>query len=306
MILVTGGAGFIGSNLVDELVAKGYDVLVLDNLSTGKIRNLEKNKNKIKFLKGDLRDFDKKILKDVDVVFHLAAQIDVRKSVSDPVYDMDVNIKGSLNLITNALSMGVKKIIYSSSGGAIYGEPENLPADEKTPVKPICPYGASKFAVECYLNSYYKIYGLDYVALRYGNVYGIRQDPLGEAGVISIFCGRVLAGKQPVVFGDGTQTRDYVSVKDVVKMNLFAMKNTKYKEYNVGTGKETSVNELVKILSQIFNKKINPVYANERKGEVKRICLNIDRAREEFGFNPIELHVGIREVVDWMINDKIF
>lgn len=306
MILVTGGAGFIGSNLVDELVALGYDVSVLDNLSTGKITNLEKVKDKIKFHKGDLRTFDKNILKDVDTVFHLAAQIDVRKSVSDPVYDMDVNIKGSLNLISSALSMDVKKIIYSSSGGAIYGEPENLPADEKTPVKPLCPYGASKFAVECYLSSFYKIYGLNYTALRYGNVYGIRQDPLGEAGVISIFCGRVLSGKQPVIFGDGNQTRDYVSVRDVVKINLFAMKNTKYKEYNVGTGKETSVNKLIEILSEIFNKKISPVYSEERKGEVRRIALDIKRAKQEFDFNPLNLEVGMKEVCGWMVNNKIF
>lgn len=306
MILVTGGAGFIGSNLVDELVALGYDVAVLDNLSTGKISNLEKVKDKIKFYKEDLRTFDKNILKDVDIVFHLAAQIDVRKSVSDPIYDMDVNIKGSLNLIKNALSMDVKKIIYSSSGGAIYGEPENLPVDEETPAKPVSPYGASKFAVECYLNSFYKIYGLNYTALRYGNVYGIRQDPLGEAGVISIFCGRILSGKRPIIFGDGNQTRDYVNVRDVVKISLSVMKNTKYNVYNVGTGKETSVNELIEILSKIFNKKIIPIYSKERKGEIRRIALDIKRAKEEFNFNPLSLEVGIKEVCEWMIKDKIF
>jgi len=306
MILVTGGAGFIGSNLVDALLENGYEVKVLDNLTTGKIENLnyakEKFGNKLKFYKQDLRNFNSEILKDVEYIFHLGAQIDVRKSVENPEYDADVNIIGSLNLIKNALNYNIKKIIYSSSGGAIYGEPENLPANELTEIKPLSPYGASKFAVECYLHSFYKIYGIDYVALRYGNVYGKRQDPLGEAGVIAIFFGRIFKNLNPIIFGDGNQTRDFVSVNDVVKANILSMGKTIYKEYNVGTGKETSVNELIKILEKIFNKKINVTYAPERKGEVKRIYLDITRIKEEFKFSPIDLEEGMREVYEWMLN----
>jgi len=308
MILVTGGAGFIGSNLVDELLNHGYEVVVLDNLTTGKIENLSaamKNK-KFKFYNADIRNFDKKILKDVEIIFHLAAQIDVRKSVKDPFYDMDVNIKGSINLIQNAINSDVEKIIYSSSGGAIYGEPEILPADENTPIKPLSPYGASKFAVESYLHTFYKIYGLKYVALRYGNVYGKRQDPLGEAGVIAIFFGKVSSNKDPIIFGDGNQTRDFISVDDVVKVNIAAInKLKKYNEYNVGTGKETSVNEIVSIMEKIFNKKINKIYEKERMGEVRNICLDIKRLKEEIDFKPEDIETGMRKVYEWMKNLKI-
>lgn len=308
MILVTGGCGFIGSNLVDELLEKGYEVKVLDNLATGKIENLNHAKkfgNKFKFYKQDLRNFDKEILKDVEYIFHLGAQIDVRKSIENPEYDANVNILGSINLIKNALNSNVKKIIYSSSGGAIYGEPENLPADEQTIIKPLSPYGASKFAVEAYLHSFYKIYGIDYVALRYGNVYGERQDPLGEAGVIAIFFGRVFANLNPIIFGTGNQTRDFIYVGDVVKANIKTMGKTKYKEYNVGTGKETSVNELVKIMEKIFNKKITPIYKPKRKGEVERICLDIKRLKEEFNFTTVEIEEGMEKVYEWMMKQQI-
>lgn len=309
MILVTGGAGFIGSNLVDALLERGYEVKVLDNLTTGKIENLEYSKkkfgNKLKFYKQDLRNFDKEILKDVEYVFHLGAQIDVRKSVENPQYDADVNVIGSINLIQKSIDSNVRKIIFSSSGGAIYGEPENLPADENTIIKPISPYGASKFSVECYLHSFYKIYGLDYCALRYGNVYGERQDPLGEAGVIAIFLGRIFRNLNPIIFGDGNQTRDYVYVKNVVEVSIKAIEKTRYKEYNVGTGKETSVNELIKILEKIFNRKINPIYAPERKGEVKRICLDIKRIRDEFKFSPLSIEEGMRRTYEWMKKSNI-
>ncbi|CEG11972.1 putative UDP-glucose 4-epimerase [groundwater metagenome] len=301
MILVTGGAGFIGSNLVDELLKQGYEVKVLDNLTTGRMENLSNaaKNNKFKFYKGDLRDFDKEILKDVEIIFHLAAQIDVRKSVENPIYDMDINIRGSINLIQQAINSNVEKIIYSSSGGAIYGEPTVLPADENTPIKPISPYGASKFAVESYLNTFGKIYGLKYKVMRYGNVYGRRQDPLGEAGVIAIFFGRVSNDKNPIIFGDGEQTRDYVSVDDVVKVNIAAVdKLKKEQEYNVGTGKETSVNEIVRAMEKIFNKKITPIYEKERQGEVKRIYLNIKRLQNEINFKPDDIETGMRKVYE--------
>jgi len=307
MILVTGGAGFIGSNLVDGLLKQGYEVKVLDNLTTGRMENLSNaiKSSKFKFYKGDLRDFDKEILKDVEIIFHLAAQIDVRKSVENPSYDMDINIKGSINLIQQAINSNVEKIIYSSSGGAIYGEPEILPADENTNIKPISPYGASKFAVESYLHTFSKIYGLKYTAMRYGNVYGRRQDPLGEAGVIAIFFGRVSNNKPPVIFGDGKQTRDYVSVDDVIKANIAAIdKLKKYNEYNVGTGKETSVNELVSVMEKIFSKKIIPVYEKERRGEVKRIYLDIKRLQNEINFKPEDIETGMKKVYEWMKNKK--
>ncbi|MFN3527531.1 MAG: NAD-dependent epimerase/dehydratase family protein, partial [Candidatus Altarchaeaceae archaeon] len=171
-------------------------------------------------------------------------------------------------------------------------------------IKPLSPYGASKFSVECYLHSFYKIYGLDYCALRYGNVYGDRQDPLGEAGVIAIFFGRILKNLNPIIYGDGNQTRDFVYVKDVVDVTIKAMGKTRYKEYNVGTGKETSVNELVKILEKIFNRKIQPIYAPERKGEVRRIYLNIERIKNEFKFNPLDIEEGMRKTYEWIKNGK--
>ncbi|NCN65199.1 MAG: NAD-dependent epimerase/dehydratase family protein [Candidatus Altiarchaeum hamiconexum] len=303
MILVTGGAGFIGSNLVDELLNQGHNVKVLDNLTTGRLENLSNasKSSKFKFYKGDLREFDREILKDVEIIFHLAAQIDVRKSIENPVYDMDINIRGSINLIQQAINSNVEKIIYSSSGGAIYGEPTNLPADENTNIKPISPYGASKFAVEGYLNAFGKIYGLKYTAMRYGNVYGRRQDPLGEAGVIAIFFGRASDNKNPVIFGDGNQTRDYVSVDDVVRANIAAVdKLKKYQEYNVGTGKETSVRELVTFMEKIFSKKITPVYEKERPGEVKRIYLDIKRLNDEINFKPDDVETGMKKVYEWM------
>ncbi len=303
MILVTGGAGFIGSNLVDELLNQGYEVKVLDNLTTGRMENLSNaaKNNKFKFYKGDLRDFDTEVLKDVETIFHLAAQIDVRKSVENPIYDMDINIRGSINLMWQAINSNVERIIYSSSGGAIYGEPTVLPADENTPIKPISPYGASKFAVESYLNTFDKIYGLKYKVMRYGNVYGRRQDPLGEAGVIAIFFGMVSNDKNPSIFGDGEQTRDYVSVDDVVRANIAAVdKLKKEQEYNVGTGKETSVNEIVKTMEKIFNKKITPIYEKERQGEVKRIYLNIKRLQNEINFKPEDIETGMRKVYEWM------
>ena len=311
MILVTGGGGFIGSSTVDRLIGKGCDVRVLDNFTTGRMSNLDyagklsKDAScNFEIIRGDIRDPEivKKSLEDVDIIFHTAAQIDVRKSVDDPVYDMDVNIKGSVNLIREAIATGAKKIIYSSSGGAIYGDAQVIPSDENTPVRPICPYGVSKYCVENYLYNFYKNYGLDYTVLRYGNVYGIRQDPLGEAGVISIFLSRVLSGKNPVIFGTGNQTRDYVSVSDVVSANILAMeKKPKHREFNVGCGIETSVNQLVEIISDISYKKIMAEYTGERKGEVYRSCLDISRIKKEMGFEPsCSIREGIAEVMEWM------
>ncbi|ODS37688.1 MAG: UDP-glucose 4-epimerase [Candidatus Altiarchaeales archaeon WOR_SM1_86-2] len=299
--MVTGGAGFIGGNLVERLVRDGYGVRVIDDLSTGKIENLEGVEG-IDFIEGDIRNFDYDILDDVEVVFHQAAQIDVRKSVDDPKYDLDVNVGGTINLLEGVLKSGVKKIVYASSGGACYGDPKCLPADETHPTDPISPYGASKLSAEKYIRIYSENYGLSYAILRYGNVYGPKQDPLGEAGVIAIFLNRILNDRKPVIYGDGHQTRDYVHVADVVESNLLAAnKDTRHKIFNVGTGIETSVNRLVEIISDVLGKKVVPEHTKERKGEVRRICLDISLARKELGFEPeMNLREGIGNVLEWM------
>jgi UDP-glucose 4-epimerase len=238
MILVTGGAGFIGSHLVDALCGE-HDIVVVDDLSTGRKENLEESIGKISFHKMNI--LDKKIrgvLKDAEIVFHLAAQANVTKSIEDPFFDLDVNVKGLLNIVENATNL--ERFIFASSGGAIYGDPKYLPADEEHKTNPISPYGVSKLAAEKYLNYYSRTHGLKTTSLRYANVYGERQDPYGEAGVISIFIDKALKGERPEIFGDGEQTRDYIHVTDIVSANLHAMK--KEGTFNVGTGVETSVN----------------------------------------------------------------
>lgn len=294
MILVTGGAGFIGSNLVDALLENHDQVAVIDDLSTGRKKNLDNAGNKITFHKKSILDGDlKEILRDVDLIFHHAAQMNVRRSVEDPVFDMEVNIRGTLNLIENAPDL--EKIIFASSGGAIYGEPEYLPVDEKHLESPICPYGVAKLSVEKYLYYYHYNYGLKNTCLRYANVYGERQDPLGEAGVIAIFINRMKDGKSPVIYGTGNQTRDYVHVKDVVKANIRALK--KEGTFNIGTGIETSVNQLVEILSRASGKEVTSIYEEARKGEVDRIALDIQKARKHLKWNPeISLEEGMKKL----------
>ena len=299
-ILVTGGAGFIGSNVVDALLDLGHSVFVVDNLSTGKKENI--NPNAV-FYEVDITHKEK--LEDVfkeaqpEIVFHIAAQIDVRKSVENPQFDAEVNIIGSINVFELSVRYGVKRIIFSSTGGALYGEPKILPAKEDSPIEPLSPYGVSKFAPEQYLNYFNRLYGIERVILRYGNVYGSRQDPLGEAGVIAIFTGRTLNDLQPVIYGDGNQTRDYIFVEDVVRANILAIEG-KGGIYNIGTGIETSVNDLVKMFSEILNKHIEPVYAPPRKGEVQRIALDTSKAKKELGFTPkFSLEEGLKRTVDW-------
>jgi UDP-glucose 4-epimerase len=301
-VMVTGGAGFIGSNTVDALVEKGHEVVMVDSFLTGKREylNLEAG-----FYKMDIRD---KGLADVfrdekiDAVMHLAAQVQVRKSLEDPLFDSTINVTGSINLLECCRKYGVGKVVYSSSGGAIYGEPEYLPADEDHPIKPLSPYGASKYVVELYLGIYNRLYGLDYTILRYGNVYGPRQDPYGEAGVIAIFCQRMLDGKAPVVFGDGTQTRDYVYVKDVVKSNLAALeRGTGPEALNIGTGTETSVLELVEIINAHVDTGVTPEFAPPIEGEVNRIYLDISKAKKVLGWQPeVSLEDGIEDFVDYL------
>jgi len=292
-VVVTGGAGFIGSHLTEAL-CREYEVVIIDDLSSGNVENLRSIKSKIRFYRKNILGKDiKKILKDAEIIFHFAAQINVRKSVEDPKYDLDVNAGGIINLVES--SPNLERFIFASSGGAVYGEPNYLPVDEAHETNPISPYGVSKLTGEKYLNYYRISNGLKVACLRYANVYGERQDPRGEAGVISIFLDCLKKGRAPVIFGDGRQTRDYVYVSDAVSAALSAM--NKEGIYNIGTGIETSVNELVDIISKVTGRKIKPVYAEERKGEVRRICLDIKKAGKELGWKPVvSLREGISRV----------
>ncbi len=292
-ILVTGGAGFIGSNVVDGFISRGFSVVVLDNLSTGREENLNPE---AKFFRADICDREtvRRIFSEEkpDFVNHHAAQIDVRKSIDDPGFDALTNIIGSINLIDAASRSGVKKFVYISTGGAVYGEPGNLPASEDSPVMPISAYGISKHTAEHYLYLYSFNHGLKYTVLRYSNVYGPRQDPKGEAGVVAIFTEKMLEGKNPVIFGSGGQTRDYVYVEDVVRANVLALSRGEGGIYNIGTGVETSVNEIFRVLSEILGFKGRAVHEKPRKGEVERISLDNRKAVEELGW---EVRYSLRE-----------
>ncbi|MEA2408361.1 MAG: UDP-glucose 4-epimerase [Thermoleophilaceae bacterium] len=302
--LVTGGAGFIGSNLVDALVARGDEVTVVDDLSTGKRENLEAAlANGAELAEVDIRDAE--AVGDVvgrtkpDVIFHLAAQIDVRKSVADPAADARINVEGTVNVLSAAQAHGVKRVVNTSTGGAIYGEGRQLPAPEDHPVAPEAPYGLSKFCAEQYCEIFTRLHGLSTVSLRYGNVYGPRQDPLGEAGVIAIFCGKLLDGEKPVIFGDGTQTRDYVYVDDVVDANLRAADANASGPINIGLGKEKSVLDIVEVLAKHAPDGFAPEHAPERPGEVQHIALDPSRARAELGWEPrVELDEGLKRTLD--------
>lgn len=296
-ILVTGGAGFIGSNVVDLLISKGHSVCVLDDLSSGKREQINDDAT---FYEMSISDDVEKVIKDegIECVIHHAAQIQVRRSIDDPAFDATINILGSLNLLESCRD--IKKFIFASTGGAIYGEPKYLPVDESHPENPLSPYGVSKLAFEKYLYVYGEIYGLDYTALRYGNVYGPRQDPYGEAGVVAIFANKMLKGKAPTINGDGEQTRDFVYVGDVARANLLALKkSTGEQVINIGTGEETSVNEIVKTIERSLDTEIAPVYGNPVKGEVKKICLNVQRAQKELGWqSEVSLEEGIEKFLD--------
>jgi UDP-glucose 4-epimerase len=296
--VVTGGAGFIGSNIVDALLERGDEVVIVDDLSTGKRENVTQAlANGARLVEADIRD--REALVDLfeqtqpDVVFHLAAQIDVRKSVSDTPLDAMINVVGTINVLEAAKAVGAR-VVNSSTGGAIYGEGRIIPAPEDHPAEPEAPYGQSKFAAEGYLELYRRLHGMSTISLRYGNVYGPRQDPLGEAGVIAIFCGRLIDGKQPTVFGDGKQTRDYVYVGDVVAANLAAAESDAYGAFNIGTGRQTSVLDLVEALRPFADDGFDPEMAPPRPGEVQHIALDYTRAREELGYEPkVDLGEGL-------------
>ncbi|MEM0230930.1 MAG: NAD-dependent epimerase/dehydratase family protein [Candidatus Woesearchaeota archaeon] len=293
--LVSGGAGFIGSHVVDVLLENGYDVVVVDNLDSGSLKNVD---NRAKFYRADiLSDAIDTIFsaEKPDYVFHLAAQISVSKSLREPVYDANVNILGSINIIENCIRHGVKKLIFSSTGGALYGNPSRIPCDENTEVKPLCPYGVAKYCVEQYLSYYARVHGLKYVALRYSNVYGPRQNPFGEAGVIAIFAKKMLSGEVPTINGDGAQTRDFVYVGDVALANLLAAERDIHGvSINIGSGIETSVNEIFEILESFIRSGVRPVHAPAIKGEVRRIALDYSLAKKLLGWTPrVNLKDGI-------------
>src|SRR3954471_169492 len=301
--LVTGGAGVIGSNVVDALLARGDEVTVVDDLSTGRRENLDGALAAgARLVEGDIREFAamRDLVADArpEAIFHLAAQIDVRKSVADPGHDARINVEGTINMLAAAQEAGVRRFVNTSSGGAIYGEAQQIPAPESHPVAPEAPYGLSKFCAEQYCEIFRRMHGSSTVSLRYGNVYGPRQDPLGEAGVIAIFCGKLVDGEKPTVFGDGLQTRDYVYVGDVVATNLAAAESTVTGAFNIGTGRQASVLDIIEALGQIAGRDFEPELAPERPGEVRHIALDYTRAREELGFEPkVDLRTGLERTL---------
>lgn len=305
--LVTGGAGFIGSNLVDALLARGDEVTVVDDLSTGRRENLDAALAAgAELVELDIREAE--ALRGLaaerrpERVFHLAAQIDVRKSLTDPFFDAAVNVGGTANVLDAARAAECGRVVFVSTGGAIYGEGEGqeLPLAEDAPIAPLSAYGQSKFAAEGYLALYERLYGLSGVSLRLGNVYGPRQDPLGEAGVIAIFCGLLREGGRPTVFGDGTQTRDYIYVGDVVAAAIAAATSEVSGPINIGTGRETDVLELAEALRQLGGRDdFEPELAPPRPGEVQRISLDASRAEQELGWRPeVALDQGLRLTLD--------
>jgi UDP-glucose 4-epimerase len=299
-ILVTGGAGFIASQVADAFINKGHDVFIVDDLSTG----FEKNINpKAEFVKANICDPELEELfekEKFDIINHHAAQMDVRRSVADPVFDANINILGTINLLKNAVKTGVKKFMFASTGGAVYGEQKYFPADEQHPTNPLSPYGISKLAVEKYLYFYKAQYNLNYTILRYANIYGPRQNPFGEAGVVAIFSSRLLKGEQPIINGTGEQTRDYVFVGDVVEANLLTLNDPESDIYNVGTGSETNVNQLFGYLNKITGKEKEEKHGPAAPGEQMRSVITSDKIHKRFGWRPsTPLEEGLKRTVEF-------
>ncbi|BCA54722.1 putative UDP-glucose 4-epimerase [Nitrospira sp. KM1] len=300
-VLVTGGAGFIGSHVVDRLVQEGHAVVIIDNLSTGKRRNINRA---ARFYKSDIQSWRvERVFRNErpNIVMHLAAQMDVRKSVEDPMFDAQVNILGTLNIMQQAVKHGARKVVFSSSGGAIYGDQDLYPAPETHPTKPLSPYGLSKLCGEQYLSYFQRVGGLQVVNLRYANVYGPRQDPEGEAGVVAIFIQKLLNNEQAVINGNGRQTRDFIFVEDVVEANLAVMGSQDSEgTYNVGTGMETSVNDLFRILVQHTGSTCKEVHGPAKKGEQARSVIDSGKLRHEMAWEPrMSLTDGLKRTVEY-------
>ena len=305
-ILVTGGAGFIGSNLVDKLVKEGLRTVIIDNLLTGNSKNLNLTSE---FYNIDICDeevsnvFEKE---KPEIVFHCAAQIDLRKSVENPAEDAKINILGSLNILENCRKYGIEKVIFASTGGAIYGDASIIPATEDCFEYPLSPYGIDKLAVEKYLNYYYKIFGLPFVSLRFANVYGPRQNSKGEAGVVAIFCDKMLSGGQPIIFGNGEQTRDFVYAEDVVDALILAMNSKKIGIFNIGSAKETDINDIFEKIKKITNCDCGEIHIPAKIGEQKRSCLSYLKAKKELGWEPkYNLEKGLEKTVKWFVDQKL-
>ena len=306
--LVTGGAGFIGSNLVDALLDRGDTVTVFDDLSTGRASNLAGALERGAILvRGDIREPPALAAAFADArpeaVFHLAAQIDVRKAVEDPAWDASINVVGTINVLEAARNAGVARIVNTSTGGAIYGDTENIPTPETQEPRPMAAYGQSKFCAERYCGWEHRLYGLSTVTVRLGNVYGPRQDPLGEAGVVAIYCGLLATGERPTVYGTGEQTRDYVYVGDVVRAQIAAADARDVMgEVNVGTGRESSVLDVHAALLEASGtaaEDLAPIFAPARLGEIERSCLDVSRARQELGWSAeMEMAEGLRQTLE--------
>jgi UDP-glucose 4-epimerase len=299
-ILVTGGAGFIGSNLSAALLEGNHDVVIIDDLSTGKVENVPKD---AKFLELGIGEaVIDKVFQDekFDIVFHLAAQMDVRKSVENPLYDAEINILGGINLLRSSVNHGVKKFVFSSTGGAIYGEQDYFPADEDHPLRPVSPYGISKLAFEKYLYYFNLQFGLPYISLRYANVYGPRQNSKGEAGVVAIFCEKLLRGEQAIVNGDGLQTRDFVYVGDVVRANLLAVDYPEPGAFNVGTGLETDINTIFDKIRSATGAKQERKNREAMPGEQRRSVISCKLIEKSMGWAPaVPIDDGIEKTVEF-------
>lgn len=297
-ILVTGGAGFIGSHIVDALVGRGHEVVVIDDLSSGNKKNVN---SRAKLVIGSINDnLDEVFEKEkFEYVFHLAAQINVRKSLESPLEDAKTNIIGGLNVIENCAKYGVKKIIFSSTGGAIYSPDAEIPCNEGSKIEPLSPYGLAKYTIENYLRIMKNIKGLDYTALRYSNVYGPRQNAKGEAGVVAIFINNILDDKGLKIFGDGEQTRDFVYVKDVARANVLALNLSGV--YNVASETETSVNELCEMIKKLMESNVDVEHTDAVKGELMRSCLSAGKLKKHGWDNGYNLEKGLKETIEWFM-----
>ena len=299
-ILVTGGAGFIASHIADKYIAEGHKVVIVDDLSGGVKENINP---KSKFYQIDIRSEELENVyknENIDVVNHHAAQMDVRKSVADPKFDASINVIGGINVFEYARKYGVKKIIFSSTGGAIYGEQDYFPANEEHPTRPLSPYGITKLCTEKYLSYYKVVYNIDHVILRYANVYGPRQNPHGEAGVVAIFCSKMVKGDQPIINGDGKQTRDYTFVGDVVKANLLALNYNGSNIFNIGTGVESDVNELFAGLKRHLNPSCLEKHIPAKAGEQQRSVISSEKIGRELGWHPtVQLNEGLKLTAEY-------